>query len=74
MHFLPFQTIKTIDITDGKFEITWCSDDTSRKPCNITSRHVLCIWQTMLYVVLLTRADMHLGQSEDVYRLYNKVI
>ena len=27
-------------------------------------RHVR---QTMQYVVLLTRVDMHLGQSEDVY-------
>ena len=25
------------------------------------------VWQTMQYVVLLTRVDMHLGQSEDIY-------
>ena len=31
-------------------------------------RHVR---QTMQYVVLLTRVDMHLGQSEEIYRLYN---
>ena len=32
-------------------------------PCGL-QRHVR---QTMQYVVLLTRVDMHLGQSEDVY-------
>ena len=32
-------------------------------PCAL-QRHVR---QTMQYVVLLTRVDMHLGQSEDVY-------
>ena len=35
MHFLPFYTIKTNDVTDGSCEITWRSDVTSRKPCNI---------------------------------------
>ena len=32
-------------------------------PCAL-QQHVR---QTMQYVVLLTRVDMHLGQSEDVY-------
>ena len=32
-------------------------------PCSL-QRHVR---QTMQYAVLLTRVDMHLGQSEDVY-------
>ena len=67
MHFLSFYTVKTIDVTGGFCEITWRSDLTSGKTCNITScafqRHVR---QTMQYVVLLTRVDMHLGQSEDV--------
>ena len=45
-------------------------DVTSLKPCSITivpcalQRHVR---QTMQYVVILTRVDMHLSQSEDVY-------
>ena len=42
MHFLSFYTIKTIDFTDGSWEITWRSDVTSRKPCNIASCRVLC--------------------------------
>ena len=41
MHFLPFLTIKTIGDTDGSSEITWRSDVTSRKPCDITLCGVL---------------------------------
>ena len=66
MHLLSFYTVKTIDVTDGSFLITWRSDVTSRKPCNITSCRVT-VRRTMQYVVLLTRVDMHLGQSKDVY-------
>ena len=70
MHFLSFYTIKTIDVTDWSCESTWRSDVTSRKPCNITSCSVLCksshVWKTMQYVVILTRVDMQLGQSEYV--------
>ena len=51
MHFLPVWTIKTIDVMDGSREITWRSDVTSRKPCNITSCRVLC--KTMRHVVIL---------------------
>ena len=69
MHFQSFYTVKTIDVTDGSWEITWHSDVTSCKPCNITSCRVLCshVWQTMQYIVLLTQGDMQFGQSEGVY-------
>ena len=37
----------------------------AKLPCAVClQRHVR---QIMQYVVLLTRVDMHLGQSEDVY-------
>ena len=69
MHFLSFYTIITIGVSDGSCKIAWYSDVTSHKPCNIYL--VLCalqrhVRQTMQYVVLLTRVDMHLGQSEYV--------
>ena len=38
MHFLSFYTIKTIDIMDGSYEITWVSDITSHKTHSILPR------------------------------------
>ena len=65
MHFLPFWTIKPIDVTDGSCEITWCYDVTSRKPCNITSCRMLC--KTMRHVDILMALDGHMSKSEDAY-------
>ena len=42
MHFMPFWTIKSIDVKDGSFKITSGSDHTSRKLCNITLCRVIC--------------------------------
>ena len=65
MHFLSFYTIKIIDVTDGL--TVWRHFPEAMQyylvPCAL-QRHVR---QTMQYVVLLTRVDMHLGQSEYVY-------
>ena len=41
------------------------SDIISRKPCNITSFHLLC--KTMRHVAIAEALDMLLSQSEDVY-------
>ena len=43
MHFLPFWTIKTIEVTDeATCKITLRYDVTSNKPYNLTSCPVLC--------------------------------
>ena len=69
MHFLPFLTIKTLTLRMDHAKLldvlTSLPVSQSILPCALAlQRHVR---QTMQYVVLLTRVDMHLGQSEDVY-------
>ena len=68
MHFLPFLTIKTLTLRMDHAKLldaltSLLFSQYYLVPCALL-RHIR---QTMQYVVLLTRVDMHLGQSEDVY-------
>ena len=70
MHFLPFWTIKTIDVTDGSCEFF---DVLTSLPVSHVilplQRHVR---QSMRHVVISAAVDRHLSQSEDVYLyIYN---
>ena len=68
MHFLPFITIKAIDVTYGLCEINQHSD-------LITGNHAILphamflashVWLTMQYVAISAAVDWHQSQSEDV--------
>ena len=65
MHFLPFWTIKAMDVTDGSCEITWRDNVTSRKPYIITLQRQ--VWQTMRHVLISASVGRHMSQLEDVY-------
>ena len=65
MHFLLFYTIKTIEVTDVLDVLKSLPVSHAILPravCFATSRPA-----SMQYVVILTRVDMYLGQSEYVY-------
>ena len=58
MHFLSFYTIKTIDFMDGSCEITWCSDVTSHKPCNITLFVSFAMSRPADYAIVVISANL----------------
>ena len=69
MHFLSFYTVKTIDVTVHHAKLL---DVLTSLPVSHAILPLACalqrhVRQTMQYVVILSRVDMHLGQSEDVY-------
>ena len=69
MHFLSFYTVKPLTLRMDSAK--WLDVLTSLFVSHAILPRAMCfqrhVRQTMQYVVLLTRVDMHLGQSEDVY-------